>query len=442
MSLRALREAVVSLNLFKSSSDDPETIRRERLTTRVYLLLFSLSLIAIIVYGAVSVRTTTITKYLPTVHEFIQLAIRYPGSTRCPCSHTSIGFNEFTRLDVTYHAVCSSDFISQAWIDATFTENVPRFLPIDVRKTLSVFWQSVRSLCALVKSAVSDGFDDFKAKPFLSPEAQTAEYLQTQVRLTLNFSLENSLAKLQRNLLMIRQSISGNRFLSGLNTNYRIQTSQNFSGLVHTQVETNFFSNGCSCFDPSGCPQHALLFENNSAMNGTNVPGMMFNCQPFDGALASSLECFYQSSCLSLLRQALSISMTPLRLTSTGSKFSPNTTVQALVNDLMIEQLIDETLFTKYYSRCDPIYCIYSYSHRFDILFISTLVISAFGGLSIILKLTSSLLVTSLFKIRSRWAARMLSSADTIPQPWCSRKWSSTAWTPKHNLLLWRHIHI
>jgi hypothetical protein len=203
----ALQEALASLNFFKSYSDDPETIRNERSKTRIYLVLFCLALIAIIVYGAQSLRTTIITKYSPSQHEFTQLSIRYPGATRCPCSRVSIAFSEFIRLDVTYHEVCSSDFISQGWIDATFNENVTRISPIHVRKTLSAFWQSIRSLCTLVKTAVSHGFDDFRARSFISQEAQTREYLQTQARLNLNFSLETSLAKLQRNLLMIRQSI-------------------------------------------------------------------------------------------------------------------------------------------------------------------------------------------------------------------------------------------
>jgi hypothetical protein len=418
----ALREALTSLNLFKSYSDDPETIRSERLKTRIYVVLFSLTLIAIIVYGAQALRTNIVTKYSPTEHEFELLSIRYPGTTRCPCSRVSIIFSELVQLDVTHHAVCSSHFISQAWIETTFNENVTRISPIDVRKTLSAFWQSIRSLCALVKAAVSDGFDDFRARSFISQEAQTREYLQTQARLNLNFSLETSLAKLQRNLLMIRQSVAGNRFISGLNTNYRIVIIKNRTTSSLVQPKPVVFPNGCSCLDPSGCPQHTFLFENHTSTHGTGVPGMIFNCQPFDGVLASSLECFYQSSCLSLLQQALSIPMKPIPLTSTGSRFSPNTTMQALVNNLMIEQLIDETLFTQYYSRCDPTYCIYSYSRRFDVLFIVTLVISAFGGISTIAKLVSRLLVKLFAVIRSRWGRRNIRSANTIPQISSPRK--------------------
>ena len=261
MPLRVLREAVVSLNLFRSYSDDPETIRSERLRTRIYLLLFSLVLIAIIEYGALSLRTTTITEYLPTEHQFEQLSIRYPGTTRCPCSRVSIAFSEFIRLDVTYHPVCSSDFISQPWIDATFNESVTGISPVDVRKTLSAFWQSVRSLCDLVQTSVLDGFDDFKAKSFVSPEAQTREYLQTQARLNLNFSLQTSLAKLQRNLLMIRQSISGNQFISGLNTNYDLFAYDNSGDGSTMDAVPVVLPNGCSCFDKSGCPQESTSFS-------------------------------------------------------------------------------------------------------------------------------------------------------------------------------------
>ena len=224
---------------------------------------------------------------------------------------------------------------------------------------------------------------------------------------------------------MIRQSISGNQFISRLNTNYRLVTNYNRTTGATVGVQPVVLPNGCSCFDPSGCPQHILLFENHRATNGTSVLGMMFNCQPLDGALTSSLECFYQPSCLSLIQQVLSISMTPPPLTSNGSRFSPTTTVQVLLNDLMIEQLIDEVLFTQYYSRCNPTYCIYSYSHRLDVLFMVTLVISVFGGLSIIVKLISTLLVKSLAVIRKQWAGRNVRSGSAVPQPSSPRKSSS-----------------
>ena len=422
MPLVVLREAVASLNLFKSYSDNPETIRSERLRTRIYLILFSLALIAIVVYGALSLRTTTITKYSPTEHEFTQLSVRYPDTTRCPCSRVSIGFSEFLHLEVTYHTVCSSDFLSQAWIEATFNENITRISPLDLRKTLSAFWQTIRSLCTLVQTAVSDGFDDFKAQSFIGAEAQTREFLQTQSRLSLNFSLQTSLAKLKRNLLMNRQSISGNRFISGLNTNYRLVTIENRSIGATVQAKPIVLPNGCSCFDPSGCPQPILLLENQSTTGGMIVPGMMFNCQPFDGALASSLECFYQPSCLSLLQQALFIPRTPLALTSTGSRYSSTTTVKELVDGLMIEQLSEEALFTQYYSRCNPTYCIYSYSQRFDVFFIVTLLISAFGGLSIIAKLISAVLVKAIIAVRSRCTQRNLRPVNTILAPSPPRK--------------------
>ena len=414
--------SLTSLNLFNSYSNNFETIRRERLKTRVFLLLFSLSLIAIAVYAALSVHTTTITNYSPTEIEFQQLLIRYADTIRCPCARGSIPFSEFIRLEVTYHAVCSSDFIAQTWIDATFSENIALISPLDVRKTLSAFWQSIRSLCTLVKTAVSDGLVHFNTAAFLSPVARTREYLEIQARLTLRFWLKTSLAKLQRDLLMTRQTIFGNRFISGLNTNYRIELSDDVQTETYAKTKANVFSSGCSCLESSGCVQPTRLLENNSATEGTIVPGMMFNCQPFDGVLTSSLECFYRSSCLSLLQRALLILVTPPLLDTAGSRFSTNATIQALIDELMIEQLIDTTLFPQYYSRCNPTYCTYSYTRRFDTRFIVTLIVSAFGGLSIILKLISPLLIESPSLIRLWWTRRNVRSANNMPQPLLQRE--------------------
>ena len=52
-----------------------------------------------------------------------------------------------------------------------------------------------------------------------------------------------------------------------------------------------------------------------------------------------------------------------------------------------------------------PIYCKYSYSRKFDVLFIITLVLSAFGGVSIILRLLAFFSVKFLFRVNA-WSIR------------------------------------
>ncbi len=62
-----------------------------------------------------------------------------------------------------------------------------------------------------------------------------------------------------------------------------------------------------------------------------------------------------------------------------------NSTVEMILNQIMIDEITSDIQFDLFYSQCNPAYCSYSYTHRFDALFIITTIIGIFGGLSFVL---------------------------------------------------------
>ena len=407
-----LLDALRTLNLFDSESSDANIIQRERWSTRVYLVLLCLLMLSLTIYSAQVSRTILVTRSQPTEDQFVELHARYPNTLTCPCSRVAIQYREIVRSQVTFHEVCQSKFISQENIDASYGANVTFISPVDIRTTLSAFWQVVRSFCTLSKNTWTDVQIDFDGTLLLSPAAQPPSLVEAKVRSSLQFSLATSLSNLERNLLVTQGIIQANGLVSASATNFHFYLVDPWDDQysLAIQLEANSFVDGCFCSTGSGCPRPTVVFASNGTVSPTNVPGMMFDCLPVDAAFASSFQCFYDPECLSLIYPPTSRDGKPSPLVN-PSRFARNVTLQMLLNELMIEENKTDVLYSSYYAECRPTYCSYSYSRRFHVLFMITLLVSAYGGISAILPLLIPLLIRLVF-IVYEWKKRQ-NTVDT-----------------------------
>ncbi|CAF4822219.1 unnamed protein product, partial [Rotaria sp. Silwood2] len=273
----------------------------------------------------------------------------------------------------------------------------------DIRTVLSSFWQLVRSFCSIINVSLDDAFSEFHSNNLLSLSAQSQQLLETKIKATLDFVINSAIINLKKNLAITCETISINEPISSLATNYFTYIS---SINVYTtppigiDINATSFADGCSCENLNGCLRSAIIFESDEIFNFANVSGIMFDCLPLDGALASSFECFYESWCLSLIMNVSKTNMRPEPL-HIQSRFEHNTSLKKLLDELMIEQITMTVNFSSYYSICNPKYCTYSYIHRFDILFIITFTAGAFGGILTVLKFIAPFLIKLAYWIYS-----------------------------------------
>jgi hypothetical protein len=142
------------------------------------------------------------------------------------------------------------------------------------------------------------------------------------------------------------------------------------------------------------------------------VPGMMKGCFVIDSLLLSTLECFYSSFCLSVLYYYIdevrynSLEDTgiswfdafPLVYEQTSCRFTPNTSLQIIVQGMMIEQWNVSTSFDRYYDTCTPTYCTYSdTAHTKNFIGILITLVSTISGLTVTLRIITPLLVKFVF---------------------------------------------
>ncbi|CAF4359062.1 unnamed protein product [Rotaria sp. Silwood2] len=356
-------------------------------------------MVSAVTYAVSSSRVVNITIQNPTADKFKKLYDQYPNTLKCPCSSLTVQYSEFANFQVTFHEVCQSPFISQEWINEIYAANVSFIAPNDIRTLISNFWQLVRSFCSLTKSFLIAANSEFNSNNLVSLLAQPQFIIEANIYTSLNFTLKTVVAKMKRYMLIYRETILVNRAISSLGTNYFIYFND-YNGDPIAFAKATDFSDGCSCQHLNGCPRSTMIVDDNESFDSMTVPGIMFDCLPLDATLSSSLECFYDSWCLSLI-QNLSSSNMRLSPLNGKSRFERNTTLTILLNELIIEEITVKYNFSSYYFICSPKYCQFSYTRRFDLSFVIAFVSSAFSAGLLIFKSITPFLVKLAFIIIS-----------------------------------------
>ena len=390
----SIRQFFWKLNLFESESDDVHVIAFEQLSTRIYIIImFVLLLTASIVTLCLSHSTLGYVS-MPSQTTFERLVQSYSLTLKCPCSQLTVVYETFSTVKVRFHQVCSSHFVSQQWIDSVYA-NVNDSIPIvlnDPRPTLSAFWQIVAGLCQLSNMSVSYAVTQFNAASLLVPLAPSPDTVRIESQVTYNTLMADTQSTFLRSLLTTEGMIASNQLVSGLQTNFyarfeRVQQS------LRPAFTPRIYEN-CSCLSLHGCPRPA------TDGNMNPIPGIILDCLMIDATLKSSLECYYNRSCISSLHPSMSL-IEPLK-TSNEIRSKATWTLGELVEISMTEEEAVTIAFDRFYQQCKPTYCSYVYSRSFDIIFAGTTVIGLYGGLALVL----SVLVPIITKRMIQWGQR------------------------------------
>lgn len=216
-----------------------------------------------------------------------------------------------------------------------------------------------------------------------------------------------------------------NQFITAGNTNVKLTLTQNYNDMSIHFISRNDYDNSCSCGRTSACkrPQGfyctaSSCFSSSSKPNQT-VPGMVINCLPIDSLLLSSLQCFYNKSCIQMLIEwstfgwsNLTIDPRVANVTSLdpmiNTRFPSNTTLNAIVPQLFIEDWTNSIDFSSYYNQCAPSECTYTYEEGFNTAYIISTVLGIIGGLSVALRILILPIVKSLRRIYYHCGKRRL----------------------------------
>lgn len=256
-------------------------------------------------------------------------------------------------------------------------------------------------MCKHSIQTVEDSIKQFHNSLFITSELLS----ENDFYLRLNSSTEKkkkSIRKKFTDLFFLIRSINhGNAFVSMYGTNFQYSSTWFSNGEYYPYIysEAIIYDNQCSCGLQANCTTEANFFLKNSSK--ILIKGLKIGCTPSESLHVSTLECFYDQSCLNLIQQyTYSINSTIIiPLSITMSQFLINTTVSELIDHLFVEQWIISFNYSSYYKQCLPSLCSYTYTQKFNILYITTLLLGLQGGLTIVLGWISPKIVRILMKI-------------------------------------------
>ncbi|CAF1328047.1 unnamed protein product [Adineta ricciae] len=188
--------------------------------------------------------------------------------------------------------------------------------------------------------------------------------------------------------------------MSGIMTDTQLEYMENIPAryIYITLVRKIYGSSSCGCYYTKGRTMpvgiYDLFSEHSRRTSDPNnylrmkIPGLVTSCYPLNSILESSLECFYDQTCVNKTLLYLPTNETFTAMTiSSSSRFSYQSTVQSLVDHLMIEDWITNISYDKYYNQCIPISCTYSRIASNSLLVILTKSIGILSTLTMVLRI-------------------------------------------------------
>ncbi|CAF1412955.1 unnamed protein product [Adineta ricciae] len=278
---------------------------------------------------------------------------------------------------------------------------------------LSIFtFQALYAFCQLTNRTVSERLTQFLSNQYVSttvtPENLFQSQIQTSVR-QFNSSIINDFV---RSLDLIKNTTQINGLHSALMTNYDFYMA---SGTTQLYMNSCIHSE-CDCHISPTCVE-PLSIINKYGHVPFYIPGLYYGCYIIEALLQSTLECFYNKTCIATIRYIyynnLNVSMIALD-SSSKTRYSVKSTIKELLDQLMIEEWNPSWSYENYYNECQPIECTYIHETKNGIVYIITALFGLVGGLITVLKIVVPRLVKFIRWIIRKWRKKITPQMSTV----------------------------
>ncbi|UJR06647.1 hypothetical protein I4U23_010933 [Adineta vaga] len=358
--IKMLRTTLTDLNIFMlrdfgSDLDRVTAKRYGRWATRLYFILFITSFTILILYTIIQPNILTKKFDKPSFTYYNRLRQIYGDDLKCSCSRIASTYNQSVNIQPIFHSICLSEFVSEEWRVSLINgllSNLTIYDQRDYRRFLSAHLQYLQGLCRLSIQAANNSINEFLTSLLVTSEIFV---------------------------------IHGNAFVTTYGTNFEYVEMTHGKIASIAPAEPIIYDDNCSCRFSPNCTIQAAFIETNSSKE-IFIKGMKMGCTPSETLFASTLECFYDQSCLDHIQQYTNYNNSLTSLPTTSSRFSKNTTIDELRLSLFIEDWSTQMNYSSYYEQCLPLVCLYTSIKKFNIVYTITLILGLQGGLTIVLK--------------------------------------------------------
>ncbi|CAF4111073.1 unnamed protein product [Adineta steineri] len=379
---------IFSLRDMGSSMDLITAKRLGQWATRLFIALFISGLSILTIYTIVQPHVVTKTFDTSSFSIYNDLQQKYGDELKCPCSVIASILDQFVKIEPISHEICSSPFASKQYrndLIAGLMSNLSIYVSRDYRRFLSAHLQALQGLCQLSKTSVYDSINQFRTSLFVTSQLLSKINFDDQLGSLIEQTKSNAPTTFRRHLFLIRNINHGNAYMSTYGTNFEYIGAPNAPTYTYLFTRAIIYD-GCSCGLYLNCTSQANFIESNS-FKLTPVKGLKIGCTPSESFRASTLECFYDRSCIDLIHQYTNYTTFHNPVLNMTSRFSINTTIAELIDNLFIERWATKMNYSSYFHECSPLYCSYTYiQKKSSFIYTITVLLGLQGGLSIVLK--------------------------------------------------------
>ena len=332
-----------------------------------------------------SIQRRTITN--PSESLYLQLEKIYPNSLWCPCQSINMVYSVFTTIVPHYHQLCSSDLIKPQWIIYSDSGAIGVLYIMDYRFHAAAQFTTLATFCALARQTIDDAVQSFLHTGLISSQVIRKELFERQIYSLIEDWNVTTLNQFVRATQLIRNTTNSNQLLNRLNIYFFFDDAPDI-----VRIGPRDYS-ACSCVFSRTCRTGMSIYSYDIITNTPTVdyliPNFFVGCYLIDSLMMSTLECFYDRSCMLGIDQYLNSSLrSSLNLPALNATLnSPNEIIESIINRLMVDSWSSNVNFSSYYQACVPSSCTFEYRSRNGLFFVITTIIGIIGGLSFGLKM-------------------------------------------------------
>ena len=289
-------------------------------------------------------------------------------------------------------------------VTANLSRNMSVYSSRDYRRFVASHLQFLSGLCQQAIKSVNNSIDQLLSSFLLSEQLLPSARLYMRINSTIDQTRANAPTNFMHQLFLLRSINHGNAVISAYGTNFKFVDL--WPHLKHSVASTQAitYDDNCSCELNMSCTTQAALPQRDST---TMVPmkGLNIGCTPSEAFLTSTLECFYDTACIRLLLEhtyntnSIIDVNTHQPLSPNVDRFPAHATVMELLGDLFTDTWLPTVDYSAYFDKCSPSSCFYTYIQQLNSLDTLILLLSLFGGLTLILKWISPKIIRVCYKI-------------------------------------------
>ncbi|CAF5083063.1 unnamed protein product, partial [Rotaria sp. Silwood1] len=255
-----------------------EAMQRQRIATRLFVILLTGSLLVLLLFTSISKQTNSVTYHQPSYTTYERLQSEYPDTLNCLCSEITQSYSSFVSLHPLFHPICSSVFVTDFWFtQLQYEDPNSQALPInDWRIAALGYFQALAALCQLANSTVNDALRRFGDRSFVSSRLLTNALLQEEFDSTVNEFIYNTKTEFERALNIINLLNQVDQYFSGSITNGYLRIS-NLTNDGHIEIKFKFngpsppsqLDEPCLCAFRPDCQWPMVTYQNGTKI----IPG-------------------------------------------------------------------------------------------------------------------------------------------------------------------------